>query len=725
MTDPIDRFKAAIEDRYVVERELGRGGMAVVYLAQDGKHDRAVAIKVLRPELTSSIGGDRFLREIQIAAKLSHPHILTLIDSGKCEGFLYSVIPYVDGESLRDRLDREPRLPLDEALRIAREVGSALSYAHEQGVVHRDIKPANILLSAGVAVVTDFGIARAVTEAAADKLTDPGIAVGTPTYMSPEQASGEQELDARSDVYSLGCVLFEMLAGEPPYTGSNPQAILARKSTQPVPSLHLVRKSVPTSLERVVEKSLASEPGDRYPTAAEFVDALGSPSLVKSRVDSTPEGEPAPRTGPSVAVLPFANMSGDPENVFFSDGIAEEITNALSKIQALHVTARTSAFAFKGRSEDVRKIGDQLGVGTVLEGSVRRSGNRIRITAQLVSVAAGYHLWSERYDREIEDVFAVQDEIARSIAEAVGVFLTEDERKVMSRVPTTDIKAYECYLRGRQFFRQMRRKGLQYARELFREAIQIDPDYALAYAGIADCSSFLAMYFDASEANLTEADQASRKALELAPELAEAHAARGLAYSLSDRYEEAEQEFKTAIELDPTLFEAHYFYARSCVRQGRHREASRLFEQACEAREDYQARLLWAQSLEGMGAHEEAQVAYRKALEVIERHLELEPGDGRALTLGAIALIRQGESKKAMQWNDRALTIEPEDAVVLYAAACNYSVDGRTRKALDALESAIGYGFGQKDWIANDPDLDNIRAHPRFQQILETSSAPA
>ena len=719
MTDTFDRFKAAIADRYVVERELGRGGMAVVYLAHDGKHDRAVAIKVLRPELTSSIGGDRFLREIQIAAKLSHPHILTLIDSGKCEGFLYSVIPYVDGESLRDRLDREPRLPLDEALRIAREVASALSYAHKQGVVHRDIKPANILLSAGVAVVTDFGIARAVTEAAADKLTDPGIAVGTPTYMSPEQASGEQELDAGSDVYSLGCVLFEMLAGEPPYTGSNPQAILARKSTQPVPGLHLVRKSVPTSLERVVEKSLAREPGDRYPTAAEFADALASPSLVKSRVDSTPEGEPAPRTGPSVAVLPFANMSGDPENVFFSDGIAEEITNALSKIQALHVTARTSAFAFKGRSEDVRKIGDQLGVGTILEGSVRRSGNRIRITAQLVSVADGYHLWSERYDREIEDVFAVQDEIARSIADAVGVLLTEDERKVMSRVPTADVRAYECYLRGRQFFRQMRRKGLQYAREMFNEAIQIDPDYALAYAGIADCSSFLAMYFDASEANLTEADRASRKALELAPDLAEAHAARGLAYSLSDRYEEAEQEFKTAIKLDPTLFEAHYFYARSCVRQGRHREASRLFEQACEAREDYQARLLWAQSLEGMGAHEGAQVAYRKALEVIERHLELEPGDGRALTLGAIALIRQGESKKAMQWNDRALAIEPEDAVVLYAAACNYSVDGRTRKALDALGSAIEYGFGQKDWIANDPDLDNIRAHPRFQQILE------
>jgi serine/threonine protein kinase/Tfp pilus assembly protein PilF len=719
VTDTFDRFKAAIADRYVVERELGRGGMAVVYLAHDGKHDRGVAVKVLRPELTSSIGGDRFLREIQIAAKLSHPHILTLIDSGKCEGFLYSVIPYVDGESLRDRLDREPRLPLDEALRIAREVGSALSYAHRQGVVHRDIKPANVLLSAGVAVVTDFGIARAVTEAAADKLTDPGIAVGTPTYMSPEQASGELELDARSDVYSLGCVLFEMLAGEPPYTGSNPQAILARKSTQPVPSLHLARKSVQRSLERVVEKSLAREPGDRYPTAAEFVDALGSPSFVKSRTDSTPEGEPAPRTGPSVAVLPFANMSGDAENVFFSDGIAEEITNALSKIQALHVTARTSAFAFKGRSEDVRKIGDQLGVGTVLEGSVRRSGNRIRITAQLVSVADGYHLWSDRYDREIEDVFAVQDEIARSIADAVGVLLTEDERKVIGRVPTADVKAYECYLRGRQFFRQMRRKSLQYAREMFREAIDIDPDYALAYAGIADCSSFLAMYFDASEANLGEADQASRKALELAPDLAEAHAARGLAYSLSDRYEEAEREFKTAIKLDPTLFEAHYFYARSCVRQGRHREAARLFEQACEAREDYQARLLWAQSLEGMGAHEEAQVAYRKALGVIEQHLELEPGDGRALTLGAIALIRQGESKRAMQWNDRALTIEPEDAVVLYAAACNYSVDGRTKKALDALEGAVQYGFGQKDWIANDPDLDNIRALPRFQQILD------
>jgi serine/threonine protein kinase/tetratricopeptide (TPR) repeat protein len=719
VADQFARFKTAIADQYAIEGELGRGGMAVVYRAHDPKHDRVVAIKVLKPELALSIGADRFLREIQIAAKLSHPHILTLIDSGQRDGYLYSVMPYVEGESLRQRLDREPRLPIDEALRITREVGAALGYAHKHGVVHRDIKPGNILLSAGVAVVTDFGIARAVSEAATDQLTDPGIAVGTPTYMSPEQASGEQQLDGRSDVYSLGCVLFEMLAGEPPYTGSNPQAILARKSTQPMPSIHLIRKSVAPSLERVIAKALARHVADRFGTAGEFADSLASPSMAMKASDSTPEGAVAVRTGPSVAVLPFANVSAEAENEFFSDGIAEEITNALAKIKALHVAARTSAFAFKGRSGDVRKMGDQLGVGSVLEGSVRRSGNRIRITAQLVSVADGYHLWSERYDREMEDVFAVQDEIARSIAAAVGVVLSEEEQKTLARVPTGNVTAYEYFLRGRQHFRQLRRKTLEYAREMFRKAIEIDPDYALAYAGIADCSSFLAMYFDPSEANLAEADAASRRALELDPDLPEAHAVRGLAFSLNDRYEEAEQEFKSAIMLDPTLFEAHYFYARSCVRQGRHREAARLFEQACEAREDHQARLLWAQSIEGMGAHEEAQRAYRKALAVLERHLELEPGDGRALTLGGIALIRLGQLQKAEEWTERALAIDPEDAVVLYAAACNYSVWGRKERALDLLATATQNGFGQKDWIANDPDLDNIRGEPRFQTILE------
>jgi len=718
VVDPFDRFKIAIQDRYAVEREIGRGGMAVVYLAQDHKHDRQVAVKVLRPDLAFSIGADRFLREIQIAAKLSHPHILTLIDSGQCEGYLYSVMPFVDGESLRHRLDRKQRLPISEAVRITREVGAALGYAHRHGVVHRDIKPANILLSAGVAVVTDFGIARAVTAAATDPLTDPGIAVGTPTYMSPEQASGELDLDARTDVYALGCVLYEMLAGEPPYTGSNPQAILARKSTQPVPSLHLVRKTVSPSLERVVIKALSREPADRFPTAAELATSLASPSLAQ-QADSTPEGRTAPRTGPSVAVLPFANIGTDPENEFFSDGIAEEITNALAKIQALHVAARTSSFAFKGKSEDVRRIGDQLGVGTVLEGSVRRSGNRMRITAQLVSVADGYHVWSERYDREIEDVFAVQDEIARSIAKAVGVVLTEDERRTLARVPTADVQAYEFYLRGRQFQRQLRRKGLEYARQMFRRAAELDPDYALAYAALADCSSFLAMYFDPSEENLKEADSASLRALELNPDLAEAHAARGLAVSLGDRYEEAEREFKRAIELDPTLFEAYYFYARSCVRQGRHREAARLFEQACEQREDHQARLLRAQSLEGMGAHEEAQEGYERALAVIERHLELEPGDGRALTLGAICLIRLKQPKRAEEWTERALAIDPDDAVVLYASACNYSVEGKKARALELLEAAVESGFGQKDWIANDPDLDNIRGLPGFEAILE------
>jgi TolB-like protein/Flp pilus assembly protein TadD/tRNA A-37 threonylcarbamoyl transferase component Bud32 len=716
-----DYVNAVLPERYVLEREIGRGGAAVVYLAQDVKHGRQVAIKVLRPELGASLGTERFLREIEIAAQLSHPHILPLYDSGESSGFLYYVMPFVTGESLRQRLQREQRLALEEALHITAEVADALSYAHDRGVLHRDIKPENILLDSGHALVTDFGVARAISAAGSERVTLPGMTVGTPAYMSPEQA-GDEPIDGRSDVYALGCVLYEMLAGEPPHSGPTARAILARKVTQPVPALHSFGTEVPDTLEHIIERALAVAPEHRFATASEFAQALTTrrSGWVRALAQRPEPPAPSPR---SIAVLPFTNMSADPENAYFGDGIAEEITNALTKVQALRVASRTSAFAYKGNEQDIRRIGKELGVATVLEGSVRKAGNRLRITAQLIGVQDGYHVWSERYDCEAEDVFAVQDQIASEIVEALQVILTEDQRRALARPAAANVEAYERYLRGRYFLHLFQKNSVHHAREMFLEAIAIDPGYALAHAGLADSCSFLYMYFEGDEALLEEADAASQRALELAPDLPEAHAARGLAVALSKRYDEAEAEFETAIRLNPALFEPYYFYARTCFQQGKLERAVQLFERACEVHDDYQARLLAALSYKGLGRHDEATAAYGRALRSIEKHLDLTPGDGRALTLGAGCLARLGRSDEAIQWTERALAIDAGDPVIVYAAACVDAVLGRVEQALGGLEQALALGFGNRRWILNDPDFESLRDHPRFRELVGSPDA--
>src|SRR5438445_1871338 len=452
--------------------------------------------------------------------------------------------------------------------------------------------------------------------------------------MRARQAGGAGELDGRSDVYSLGCVGYEMLAGRPPFVGPTAQAIIAQCFTNPPPPLRTVREDGPEWTERVVMKALAKEPGDRFATAAQLSQALKPAGGV-----SFASGSQASGTAKSIAVLPFVNMSADPENEYFTDGIAEEIINALTKIQALRVAARTSAFAFKGKNLDIRKVGEQLSVGTVLEGSVRKAGNRLRVTAQLVNVADGYHLWSERYDRELEDVFAIQDEIAGNIVRALRVVLSEQEKRAIEKAPTANVEAYDYYLRGRQFFHQFRRTSIQFARRMFERAIEVDPKYALAYAGVADCCSFLYMYWDGSRANLESAESASGKALELDAELAEAHASRGFAVSLSRRHAEARTEFEAALRLNPKLYEAHYLYARACFQEGKLEEAVQHYTDAARVRpEDYQALLLMHGPLTRLGRRGDVEATLREGLRVAEKHLELNPDDARALYLGAGAL---------------------------------------------------------------------------------------
>ncbi|HEY0242109.1 MAG TPA: tetratricopeptide repeat protein, partial [Gemmatimonadaceae bacterium] len=422
----------------------------------------------------------------------------------------------------------------------------------------------------------------------------------------------------------------------------------------------------------------------------------------------------------SVAVLPFANHSADAENEYFADGMAEEIINALSRIQGLRVASRTSSFAFKGKNEDIGEIGRKLKVSTVLEGGVRKMGNRLRITAELVNVADGYHLWSERYDREIEDVFAIQDDISQAIVKALRVILSEGEKKAIENKPRTNIQAYDYYLRGRQFFHQLRRRSLEYARQMFNKAIELDPDYALAYTGVADSSSLLYTYFDARDFNLRQADKASKKALELEPELAEAYVSRGIVSSLTHHFSEAEDAFTKAMKLEPKLFEAAYWYGMGLMAEGRFEDAIKMFERASMLRpEDYQSSHFTGQAYKSLGNHEEKERHLRKGLQLMEGSLELNPDDARAANLAAGVYASLGEEEPAIRFAERSLAIDPEDPMLLYNVACMYSGIGRHEQAISCLERAVDKGFGHREWIDNDPDLDPIRNNPRYQAIVD------
>ncbi len=645
MADSVARLRAALADQYAIERELGRGGMATVYLASDLKHRRTVAIKVLRPEIASLLGPDRFVREVEIAARLNHPHILALHDSGDADGFLFYVMPYVAGESLRQRLDREKQLSLDEALAITRQVASALAHAHAHNVIHRDVKPENILLHEGEAMVTDFGIALAVSAAADDRLTQTGIAVGTPAYMSPEQAASERALDARSDVYSLGCVLYEMLAGEPPYTGSTAQVLIAKRLVDPVPAVRRLRAAVPVGVEQALTKALAKVPADRWASALAFAEALTAPA----------------RPGlPSVAVLPFVNLSSDPENEYFADGITEDVIAHLSKIRALKVISRTSVMAFKQRDQSLKEIGARLEAAALLEGSVRRVGDRVRIVAQLIDAETDRHLWAETYDRRLTDVFAIQTDVALHIASALEAELSPDEKSRLHKEPTSDLQAYQLYLQGRHCYLRYTEEGTRKGLEYFERAIAQDPDYALAHAALA------MVYTELGEVGAlrpdeayTRAKAASARALALDSGLGEAHCMLAFIKAVCDfDWAGAEAEFKRALELTPNSADTYDLYGRMCL------------------------------ALERNG----------EALAMEQRAQELDPLAHRADV--ARALLRAGRNDEALEAATRAVALDPHYARGHATLGWAYLKKGIVERGVAELETAVSLSPGDTLWLA-------------------------
>ena len=572
MAELLERLGAVLAARYRLQRELGQGGMAKVFLAHDLKYERAVAVKVLRPELAADVGPARFLREIQIAARLHHPHILPLYDSDQVDGLVYYVMPYIEGESLRQRLARERQLPVGDALQIAREVADALSYAHSSNVVHRDIKPANILLDAGHALVADFGIARAM--GAGDSST--GHVVGTPGYMSPEQVEGSQYLDGRTDIYSLGCVLFEMLAGEPPFRGTTLTAVIANRLSSSLPSPRAFRELVPEAVDAAVKRAMATLPADRFSTAAQFAEALSTPATVAVAVGAAQAMVQEISTAKSVAVLPFENMSTDPENEYFSDGITDDIIAQLSKISALKVISRTSSMQYKKSAKKITAIAQELGVGAILEGSVRKAGQRVRIVAHLVDPRTEQHLWGDTFDRKLDDIFEVQSEVAQQITGALSVALSPEEKQRVEKKSTGDVDAYNLYLLGRFHANKWAEADVLKAIECFQGAIAKDPAYAVAYAGLADAYELLSIGFSskAPVEYLAQAKAMALKALEMDDTLAEAHTSLAYARWLGDLdWPGAERGFKRALELKTSYVMAHEWYAEYLAALGRHDEA--------------------------------------------------------------------------------------------------------------------------------------------------------
>jgi serine/threonine protein kinase/tetratricopeptide (TPR) repeat protein len=697
--DILADLQAALTGRYRIERELGRGGMATVYLAHDLRHDRPVALKVLKPELAYALGPERFLREIRLAARLQHPHILSVYDSGAVESgrggssgsggssgpvgaggpeILWFTMPYVEGETLRARLAREKQLPVDEALRLTREVALALDYAHRQGVIHRDIKPENILLSDNQALVADFGISRAVGGRGDERLTDTGVVVGTPAYMSPEQAAGERELDGRTDVYSLGAVLYEMLAGEPPYTGATPQVLLAKRLTGDIPHVSRVRSAVPAPVERALEKALASNPADRFPTPAEFARALPASSTHGTEIAAPPRlssrralplrltllglglaaaialvlwfarnrrSAAGPASPSRLAVLPFENL-GAPGNDYIADGITDAVRGKLISVPGIQVIARSSSTQYKKTPKSPQQIGRELDVQYLLTGTVRwdepRPGQgRLQVSPELIDVAHATAKWQQPFDAPLTDVFQVQADIAGRVAGALGVALGAGERQALSDRPTANLEAYDAFLRGEQVSVGLSAASLlpvQRAIPQYARAVALDSSFAPAWAQLSRANSLLYFRGTGSAILADAALRAAERALALAPDRPEGYLALGDYHAnVSGEYQAALKQYGEGRRLSPANADLLTATALAEQRLGNwdqalnHLEqARRLDPRAAFAARRYAYALLWLRRID------EARAAY-------DRALALDPANLGTIEQEAMLSLMQGD----------------------------------------------------------------------------------
>jgi TolB-like protein/Tfp pilus assembly protein PilF len=744
-----DQLQAALTGRYTLEREIGRGGMAYVFLAHEPKHDRHVALKVLRPDLGAVLGAQRFLREIQVSARLQHPNILACFDSGDAGGLLYYTMPYVEGESLRARLEREGQLPIEDALRITRDVAEALGYAHSHDVVHRDIKPENILLSGGSALVADFGIARAVSFAGGTRLTETGLVLGTPTYMSPEQASGEPRLDGRSDLYAMGCVLYEMLAGQPPFTGPTMQTVLARHTVDPVPSLRTVRRTVPAHVERAVMKSLEKAPADRFATAAQFLQAINAPAVSDPSPDAyAGSAAPAARTALarrtrwrgaaaalsalalafvagiylfqvqararilSLAILPISSLRGDTATDYLSDGLTIDLINTVSRFPRLAVKSRGVVARFRQPDLDPQRAGRELGVTAILTGSLQAFGDSLRIRVELTRVADGSQLWGTEYRRPSSALLAIQQEIASNILASLHLKLAPRETQQLTRLPTQNPEAHDLYIRGLYFWLRAFPGGhdddLEKSREFFERAVHSDSLYALAYAGLSNYYGNAAVRgrLKPFSATFARSMEFSRHAMTLDSTLAEPHAGFAVqAMYLNDDWSTAGQELARAVALDAHYAEAHRLYAIYLLAMGRLSQGLEEMRQAVVQEPDIPGfRNGLGATFMTLGWHDSAEAQLKEAL-------RLDPGYAPARNRLIQVYERLGRYAEAVAERRRGPDTTTASAYARAFAASGVAGyrevrEAELRRQIDALQAILARP--RSTWSENEARRDTL-----------------
>jgi len=751
MTAPPERLSAALANRYRIERELGQGGMATVYLARDLRHKREVAIKVLRPDLASALGPERFLKEIETTANLRHPNILPLYDSGEADGFLFYVMPFIEGESLRDRLNREQQLPVDTALKIAREAAEALGYAHTRGVIHRDIKPENILLESGHAVVADFGIAKAVSTLEGGGLTQTGLAVGTPAYMSPEQILAESALDGRSDLYSLGCVLFEMLTGEPPFAAATTQRTIARRLTERPPVLAQSHPGLPPHLSNALERVLATEPAERPATAVDFTASLSAWPIstetqpVISRTTGSTRSVRRDTPSRGLVVLPFVNRSPDSADEYFSDGLTEEIISDLAGVKALSVISRSSAMRFKGTTKDVRTIGRELGVQYVLEGSVRKAGSNLRITAQLVDAEADAQLWSEKYGGTLDDVFEVQERVSREIVKALGVTLSSSEDQRLAARPIQDVRAFELFLQARHEIRGF--TTVARGKELARQAMEIEGKTAPLLWLLAWADVSLVKVGLADPAILKECAVQADALIAMAPDAAYGYGLHGYISFERGNHAESVRYFRAALERDPNDTDSMFWMIVAYWNAGHADRVGPLVQRMMTV--DPLGAPSWlAQGVTAWftGRLAEALAPHRRALELDPQGFLVRWSVGYTFALVGdltdaaeqaqwckaagpqVPYTWQLDSLVASLRGDRAgglaglapVNTAPLDFHLTFHLAESFAMAGAVDRALAVLEESVDKGFYAYTFMKEYcPFLAPLRGLPEFERIME------